>query len=352
MRYILLITCFLTTSACTISQLNKKAEQQRGDARIMFYNCENYFDIYNDSVKLDDEFLPRGAKYWTYKKFRTKVNQIAKVITAVGGWQPPEIVGVCEVENRYVLDQLVKTSPIAKHQYQIIHIESPDARGIDVGMLYLKDKFKPLYYDAVPVWYRGANARRTRDILYVKGIIKQSDTIHLFFNHWPSRYSGHIETEDKRLAAALTLKSQTDSIFKTNSAANIIIMGDLNDYPTDASLKSGLKVKYEFDNPQFNELYSIAYYLQEKKNLWTHKHLGTGGILDQIIISGSLLKPTNSVFSSLEHSHVGNFPFLLEEETKYPGKKPYRTYIGYKYHGGFSDHLPVYIDLYFNKLSK
>lgn len=325
-------------------------EFERGDYRIAFYNCENLFDTYDDTTKLDDEFLPEGAKFWSWSRYQEKLANISKVITAIGGWDPPEIVGLCEVENRYVLDGLVNTSAIQKFNYQVIHKESPDKRGIDVALIYLKDKFFPISYNAIPVIFpEDLGGRPTRDILYVKGTTTKDDTLHIFVNHWPSRWGGQMETEEKRMFVATVLKNTVDSIFETNSHANILIMGDLNDYPTDRSMLESLQANIEFDEIQADELYNLSFYIHEKYGKWSHKYEGEGDILDQMIVSGNLLNSENNIYMSPDNAHIFDADFLIEEDVNYVGYKPFRTYIGYKFHGGFSDHLPAYIDLFYKK---
>ncbi len=324
-----------------------KHEFPRGDYRIMFYNVENLFDIYDDSLKRDDDFTPQGKYFWTKRKFDEKVQKISKVIIAVGQWQLPDLVGLCEVENRYVVEQLATKTALKGH-YTIVHQESPDKRGIDVALLYRKEKFKLINYQAIPVHFP-FDKRTTRDILYAKGTLKSGDTIHVFVNHWPSRWGGQAATDRKRIFAASVLKHKTDSIFGTNQNANIIIMGDLNDYPENTSVRKTLDTQTKYDNPQAGKLYNLAYYLQNTKNLGTHKHMGEWGMLDQLIISGQLLKSSSKINTTIDNAHVFNAPFLMEKDDKYVGYKNNRMYIGFKYHGGFSDHLPVYIDLKIKK---
>ncbi len=313
--------------------------------RLMFYNCENFFDTYDDSLKLDDQFTPQGEKHWTPSKYWTKVYHIAKVIIAVGGFYPPDIVGLCEVENRHVLEDLVTRSPISKFGYKIIHYESPDRRGIDVAMLYLPGRFVPDTAVPIRVKFPGPDSRPTRDILYVKGLLSSGDTLHIFINHWPSRYGGHLETDPKRLFVASLLRHYIDSIISENKRANIVIMGDLNDFPTDVSLVKGLHPRVEYEQIVSGDIYNLSYYLQEKKGQFSHRYHGESGILDQIIVSGALLDGKNNIYTSLNHVSVFSSPFLLEKDPDYPGYRTYRTYIGMRYHGGYSDHLPVYIDL-------
>jgi len=326
--------------------VNYKLPDNTERFRIMFYNAENFFDTKHDSAKWDDEFLPTGKKYWTERKFWEKVNHLAKVITSVGEWDPPAVVGMCEVENRYVLEQLVHHSPIKAIHYNIIHKESPDRRGIDVALLYRKERFKPINYHYYPINFPFNKRSKTRDLLYVKGLVLNTDTIHIFVNHWPSRWGGQQETEPKRMFVAKTLRHITDSIFRANPRANIFIMGDFNDEPENKSLREVLHARLEFEKTlPDTALYNLIGIIQKRTGQGTHKYHGTWGVLDQLIVSGALLNKVNKIYTAYELSHIFNADFLLEPDEKYTGKRLNRTYIGYKYHGGFSDHLPVYADI-------
>lgn len=347
---LLLISCNSQKSALKNNSDVDSVNFERGDMRIMFYNCENFFDIYDDSLKRDDEFTPDGAKHWSYYKYQEKLGNISRVITSVGGWEPPEIVGVCEVENYYVLDELTRKSPLSVFNYKIIHYESPDSRGIDVGLLYIPAKFRPISTKKITVNFpQSMGGRPTRDILYVKGKTLNYDTLHIYVNHWPSRWGGMLETEEKRMFVASLLRTNVDSVFATDAKAKIIIMGDLNDFPTNKSITESLGALHEFDDIKSNELYNLSHYLEEEKGLFSHRYQGEGGILDQMIVSGALLDENSSVFTTPDNAHIYNAPFLLEDDANNVGQKPFRTYIGYKYHGGYSDHLPPYLDLFFKK---
>lgn len=312
-------------------------------SRFMFYNTENLFDIYNDSIKNDDEFTPDGDKHWNKFKYNEKLNHIYKVITAVGGWKSPDFVGFCEVENRLVLEELLKFTPLNKLNYEIVHFESPDKRGIDVALLFNANNFYLVESKPVPVVIDG---RPTRDILYAKFNSKKDDTLHIFINHWPSRWGGQINSEPRRMAAAEKLRTVVDSLFQVEKNPNIIIAGDLNDFPEDKSVTKILKAHHNFENIQNEELYNISYYLQEKQGQWSHKYQEESGILDQIIISGNLFN-NKKFYTTLANAAVFSAPFLLEKDEATFGVKTFRTYIGFKYNGGFSDHLPVYIDFFY-----
>jgi predicted extracellular nuclease len=324
-------------------------EFPRGDMRVMFYNVENLFDIHDDKLKSDEEFTPEGVRYWTEDRYQKKLFNISKVIAALGQWDLPEVIGVCEIENRTVLEDLIKKTALSQFQYRIVHKESPDSRGIDVGFLYRKDKFKPIVYEAVPVIFPFEDSRSTRDILYVKGTTNSDDTLHFFINHWPSRYGGQLESERNREYTASVLRHKVDSLFSVHVNPNIIIMGDLNDYPVNYSITNILKAQTEYDDIQTEELYNLSWYLQEVKGKGSHKYEGKWGVLDQIIVSGELLSSTKHINTSLNHAHVFEAPFLLEPDVHNTGFITFRTYVGFKFHDGFSDHLPVYLDLFFGK---
>lgn len=335
----LILLLFLVNGIFAQSENNKEV------AELMFYNCENLFDTEDDPDKWDEQFLPDTAKYWTEYRYHKKLFHIYQVITAVGGWDAPDIVALCEIENRKVLDDLIQKTPLFNAGYEIIHYESPDGRGIDVALLYRESSFKPIKDYPVTV-NLGKKNRTTRDILYVKGIIETGDTVNVFVNHWPSRWGGQLKTEPKRIKAARTLKKQVDSLFKISKKSKIIIMGDLNDYPHNKSIKDVLSAQNNnYKNAVDNKLYNLSNYLAEEKQQGSHKYQGEWGILDQIIVSGNIFNNKSALYTDFDNVSVFMKDFLLEEDEKNTGKKPYRTYIGFKYHGGYSDHLPVYIRL-------
>jgi predicted extracellular nuclease len=317
--------------------------------KVMFYNVENLFDTFDDSLKNDEDFLPEGNHFWNNHKYYTKLNQIYKVIMAVGEWNPPAIIGLSEIENRRVIDDLTNKTPLTKFQYKIVHKESPDRRGIDVGLLYREELFTPLASEFLPINFPNNPTSKTRDILYVKGVTNKSDTLHVFINHWPSRWGGQLESEGRRVFVASVLKSKVDSIFNKNAHSNIIITGDFNDYPDNKSINTILSAHQNFDTISNNQLYNLSANLFKTKNIGTHKYQGEWGVLDQFIVSGNLLQQENKVYTSTEDVYIFNKDFLLESDDSNFGFKPNRTYIGYKYNGGYSDHLPTYLILNFNK---
>jgi endonuclease/exonuclease/phosphatase family metal-dependent hydrolase len=314
--------------------------------RMMFYNVENLFDTFHDTLKDDYEFVRGGSYGWTWKKFTKKIQNISKVIVEAGGWRPPEIIGLSEVENRLVLIQLIKKTPLERFNYRIIHEESPDQRGIDVALLYQHDQFREICHESITIPL-GDTAAKTRDILYVKGILPSNDTVHLFVNHWPSRTGGIPLTQHRRKAAALKLRHVVDSIRSYEPDALMIMMGDFNDEPRDESLVEHLGVKNETANEGYF-LYNMMHSFMGKWDVGTNKFRGQWGVIDQFIVSSPLLKQgTNSII--VKEAEIFSPSFLLVKDEAYTGTIPYRTFSGYRYVGGFSDHLPVLLRLEYIK---
>jgi len=337
-----LIFIFLVSSACYLTA--QKTEKQI--LKIMCYNVENYFDCVDDSLTNDSEFLPGGMRGWNYAKYIKKQANITKVITAIGGWDAPVLVGLCEVESDKCLIDLTRYSGLKNLRYKFLHHESPDTRGVDVALLYQPKQFKPIHDEAIRINFPTASNNKTRDILFATGIIASGDTLHVFVCHFPSRLGGELESEEKRIFVASVVRGKVDSLFAVNSHANIVIMGDFNDFPTNRSLLNGLKAKPLNDSISTHNLYNLMYKMHvEGKG--TNKHEGDWGALDQIIVSGALLQQNGRIFTRQSDIHIFDAGFLLENDKKFLGKQPFRTYVGFKYQEGFSDHLPVYADFWY-----
>jgi len=319
--------------------------QEAEKERIIFYNVENLFDTENDSIKNDEEFTPDGPKNWNNYRFYDKLNNIYRVILSIGEWEPPALVGLCEIENRFVLNQLVYQTPLKRFDYKVIHFESPDRRGIDVALLYRYDKFEPLTSERIQIDFPFNSESKTRDILYVKGVLFETDTIHLFVNHWPSRWGGYLETKPKREFVASQLKNKIDSLFSFDVNPNIVIMGDFNDEPWDESIRNVLDAKLDTIGIGNKELFNLMARYEKDWLIGTGKYKEDWSVIDQFIISSNLLTENNTILVSKEGVRIHNLEFLLEEDKTHGGEKPYRTYVGYKYNGGYSDHLPIYLDL-------
>jgi predicted extracellular nuclease len=301
--------------------------------RVMFYNVENFFDTQNDPNTNDDDFTPAGTNHWNRNRFIQKRNNIYKTIIAANKGKVPHIVGLCEVENRYVLRQLTEQTPLSKYNYGIVHYDSPDRRGIDVALLYLKDSFEIINSKA----YKAPPPLQTRDILYVKGRTTGNDTLHFFVNHFPSKWGG-AASENSRILVAKVLKHLVDSIFVENSNANICVMGDFNDYPDSKPIKV-MDIKPLNVNEGNGYLYNMSLHLQDDKQ-GSIKFQNKWELIDLFFVSGNLLFNRSGLTCSADNIEIFKANFLLEIITG-EGESPKRTYRGPIYVGGFSDHLPV-----------
>ncbi len=310
----------------------------------VFWNVENLYDPYDDTTKLDDEFTSAGTRHWNYTRFRLKLNHVAKTLLAAGRWDPPAIAGLCEVENRYVLNKLIYETPLKPWKYKFIHYESSDRRGVDVAMLYRPSVLKVLSSRRVPIRFPFDTLSMTRDILMVQGILFGCDTLTLFVNHWPSRRGGYLGSQPRRNFVATVLLRQVDSIRQANPRANILIMGDFNDEPTSESLVSVLGAKTDTIPFVETSLFNLMGIRNRNKTEGTLKYRDQWSTFDQFIVSGPMLKGLSGLRTGI-HARAFRAPFLLEEDNTYFGEKLNRTYVGPRYHGGFSDHLPVIAEI-------
>jgi endonuclease/exonuclease/phosphatase family metal-dependent hydrolase len=336
-KTLLVIGLFLFTT------LSPKAQQKPSSFSVMFYNLENFFDTKDDTLSSDENYTPDGELHWTFNRFEQKKQNISKVIMAAGGWKMPDLVVLCEIENRYVIDKLLSDTPLKKTPYRVIHKDSPDHRGIDVAMIYNSESFYPLDYKYYHLEYKEEEIA-TREILYVSGVVNGTDTLYIFGNHWPSRYSGVLETQELRVAAASLLKGKIDELFRLLADPKIIVVGDFNENPSDAAIISVLQAEPRGDTIENEQLYNLSA-AWEKPNYGTLKYQSQWYIFDQIMVSGALLLPGYNLHTKQSDATIVNLPFLLEDDKKFVGKKPFRTYNGFNYQGGFSDHLPVLLKL-------
>lgn len=309
---------------------------------IAFYNLENLFDAKNNAFTLDEDFTPDGFKKWTPKKYRRKLSRLAKTIYRIGqstNLYPPVIIGVAEAENNSVLKDLLQTDPLEKVNYNFVHYESPDERGIDTALIYHQKYFKVLSSEAIPLVVNNPDGERdtTRDILYVNGLLN-GEKLHLFVNHWPSRRDGAETTEYKRVAAAEVIKVKMQKIEKEERNPNFIVMGDFNDDPSSLSIQTLL---------QHNGLHNPMENLHVPSSRGSASYKRTWSLFDQIILSHKFYRYEKGSHS-FDTANIFDHDFLKEIKGKYKGN-PFRTFAGKKYLGGYSDHFPVYIILKYNK---
>jgi len=310
-----------------------------GDFVLVSYNVENLFDTIDNPDTADDEFTPDGERHWDSYRYYHKLRRLWKVLAATTFDDFPDVIGFYEVENRDVVHDLITKTPLWNGHYQIFHRESLDRRGIDVAIAYRPETFQPIDTSTIRIVFDGADSSyHTRDIMYMKGVAKVSDdTIHIFANHWPSRYGGYSATDVLRCRAASVLRRKVDSIFANNQCAKVLCIGDFNDNPDNMSVNDFLKARTDLDNVEPGSLYNVSHYLWREKGLWSYWYQGNGDFLDQVIASGDLLGGKGLHFSIDDASPL-NEKFLLNEDGSI-----FRTYLGPRYTGGYSDHLPVVI---------
>ena len=288
---------------------------EKSSLRIVSYNVENLFDTKHDTLKNDSSFLPEGMHHWTYRRYQTKIDRIAQVLVNIGGWESVPLVGLCEVENARCLRNLCYK--LRRFHYKYVHYDSPDERGVDVALLYDSTRLSILNSRALSLSLDGD---ATRDILYVSALYEQRDTVYVMMCHLPSQLGGASNTDWKRQRAKSLIQSQIDSIFLYQPSANIVVMGDMNTSAQD----------------DLTGMVNLMIPIQ-KAGQGTHKYQGIWTCLDQFYVSQSIAtKATATIFSPW---------WLLEEDTKYLDYKPHRTYIGFRYNDGYSDHLPIVLHL-------
>lgn len=310
--------------------------QSKRNLAIGFYNVENLYDTKDDPEVDDSEFLPGAKNNWSDERYQKKLANLSQVIDSLGGG--PSILGLCEVENLGVLEDLVNTSRLKKKQYGIVHENSPDKRGIDVAFLYKKTDFKPIFHRMIRVVKADDPEFITRDIMLVKGLLKQ-EPFYFFVNHWPSRRGGESQSAPKRMEAAKAARFSVDSILAKNPKAKIVLMGDFNDEPTDSSLVNFLGASLDNTGSLLNLMANL-----KAAGEGSHYYNNGRHMLDQIVVSKNLLEPKGKIKCQPSSASIFKPTWMQETNPKYLGS-PLRTFAGSKYLGGYSDHFPVFVIL-------
>lgn len=331
------------TAVLTILQLDAFFGQEPV-LRFMFYNTENLFDIYDDTLTNDEEFLPSGLRRWNFSRYSGKLNSLYKVITAAGEWTPPALVSFCEVENRRVVEDLIYKTPLSRFDWGIIHEDSPDERGIDVCMIYRKQVIHLLGYNyRIPSKADTVNFS-TRSVLHA-WFRADTDTLHFLVNHWPSRRGGVLANEELRLSLSQMVREIVDSLQReADSRVKIIIAGDFNCNPDDSAVKLICGITETDSGLVSGNIINLAAD-HSSSFKGTYRYNGIWEMFDQIMVSEWLLKSPNGLYTSKPMFRIFSPDFLLVKDPSFPGYSPFSTYRGYRYRGGFSDHLPVLLDL-------
>ena len=299
---------------------------------VMFYNVENLFDTSDDTTKNDDEFLPQGSRRWTGTRYRKKIAGVSRVIAAAGEWELPALIGLCEVENEKVLKDLAYGTLLPAGNYGIVHRESPDPRGIDMALLFRREMFR---VEAVRSWVpqRSTDSPwESRNLLYVK-MAMEDDTLHVILCHLPSRRGGVLAAERLREEMAELIRIKTDSVMGASPGASVIVMGDFNAHPCDeimTTMTCG------------GGLVNAAEGLSASGG-GSYRYQGAWEMIDQILVARAMTGATASFTVDTGSFRCVSLPFMLIPDPDYPGMRPYATYGGFRWAGGYSDHLPVMI---------
>ena len=340
-RIITLITLITLTAFSSRGQ-----EKKYQVAVIGFYNLENFYDTIDDPSKNDEEFLPTGSYHYTGEVYKDKVSHLSDVISLVGTDVSPEglvLMGCAEVENDTVLNDLIHTPKLSGRHYKIVHYNSPDIRGVDVGLLYNPKYFTPTFSAPlfVPIFETDSAPRYTRDVLYVEGKF-MNESVFVFVNHWPSRRGGEEASAPNRAIAAGVCRHKMDSILKINPDAKIILMGDLNDDPVNTSMTKVIGAKGDIKEVKRGEIYNpwTNYY---KQGIGTLAYNDAWNLFDQIVISSAWLDKSQKGFFYKE-ADIFKKPWMIQTSGRYKGY-PKRTYDFNNYMGGYSDHFPTYLVL-------
>ena len=341
MQKIILLAVALFSFASLQAQ-EKKIEYKV--AAIGFYNCENLYDTLDQENVKDEEFLPRGKKNYTPAVYLDKLGKLSDVISQLGKEVTPDglaIMGMAEIENESVIQDLIKMPKLVDRGYKVIHYDSPDLRGVDVAMIYQPKYFTPIYSAPVTMHLTNSDGspKYTRDILYVKGLL-DGDTIHVMVNHWPSRLGGSAASEPGRVAVAQVCKNISDSLMRVNPESKILIMGDLNDDPVNKSCAEIIGAKADKKDVYPGQFYNPMYKFY-KAGIGTLAYDDAWNLFDQIMISYGTVNEKNSGYHYYK-TKIFNETFLTNKSGAFKGY-PNRTYLGDRYNGGYSDHFPVYL---------
>jgi Endonuclease/Exonuclease/phosphatase family len=337
---------YLLAAALTLISISTVYSQKANyrPSLIGFYNLENLYDTVNNPVVNDEEFLPNSERHYNTRIYNDKLGRLSDVISQMGTEYNPDglaLLGVAEIENDTVLTDLLRQKELKPRNWKFVHYNSPDIRGVDVGLLYNPKYFNPVYSTPLFVKLPGGtkDSYFTRDVLYVKGIM-DGDTVHVFVNHWPSRSGGEERSIPARAAAAGVVKRVTDSIMAINNKSKVVIMGDLNDDPISPSITKVLGAKGKKSDVKEAGLFN-PWHDYYRRGLGTLAYQDAWGLFDQIIISQGWLDPEQTGY----HFHKANIfrkEFLMQTTGKWKGYTK-RTWDGTTYNYGYSDHLPVYI---------
>lgn len=325
----------------------QKSANRFAKVSVGFYNLENLFDT-EDGPNNDADFLPSGANQWTNERYLLKLDNMADAVSQIAAGRAPDILGLCELENRGVLEDLIAHPKLATIGYKIIHFDSPDRRGIDVALIYRPEIYQVTSASSHPVQIPNEPEVLTRDILQVNGTIL-GEHVSVLVGHWPSRSGGEQISLARRMAAAKLMRHLTDSLHSISPSEKVILVGDFNDDPTSPSLTQGLKAHNTPDNLQSGDLFNIMARLH-KQGFGTLAYRDVWNLFDNIVVSANLISENLDTLHALldpstkAYGRICNASFLTQKTGQFKGY-PFRTFSYGQFQNGYSDHYPVYMYL-------
>jgi len=326
-----------------LSHGNGYAQKKERTLVLMSYNVENLFDTTDAPGFKDEDFTPEGLKKWTWERYEKKLDDLSKVIASLPGKEMPALIGLAEVENRIVLEDLVSQRSLRRSKYEIVHEDGIDPRGIECALLYRPDQFRYEDHHYIAIEDPSDPEYLYRGILHVEGVAPDGSNLHIFMNHWKSRGGGEKETARQRMYTAITLRKQLDMLLSRDADLKIIVMGDFNDEPTNQSIISGLSASGKRKNILMGDRYNLFYDMHNYENKGSYNFRGQWNMLDQVIISYNLLNQEKGLSTSYDGGAILKEEWMLYMSEKYGELLPSATYGGPEYYGGPSDHLPVYV---------
>lgn len=342
-RFVLLLCFTLSVGSICVAQ--------RRSMRVMEYNVENMFDTLHTVGLSDADFTPTGSYQWNSQRYWAKLGRLSRVIAAAGGVQPVDLLALVEIENDSVVSDLIHRTKLWRMGYECVVSHSADVRGINVALVYLPYRFRPFTKDSLRVAPQGKSLRPTRDILHVAGELVTGDTLDVYVCHFPSRRGGK-ESQNYRECVAQRLRHYVDSVMQMRSQPNVFIMGDFNGYWPESFLADGLGVQLlaATEAVQPNGLYLLTHALKGVADVrGTYKFQGEWNQLDHFVVNGAMLDESRKGHPYVKSSSCQLFSpmFLLKKERNGEGVRPKRTFLGNYYQGGYSDHLPILLDVFF-----
>jgi len=336
--------CLVFTIVCSLSVLS----QSRQRFRMVELNVENLFDCVHDKYKADRDYLPDGKRHWTQRRLRNKLLNIGKELMALSDRRAPDLIALEEVENSNVMKMLAESAHLRKEGYRYLMTNGKDIRGIDVALMYLPKKFRPVHCRSLRMNMVSSKGKAPRDVLYVAGRLQNGDTLHVFVCHLSSKMNGKDGVRMRNNVCRM-IRNKCNHLFKQNPMAHIVITGDFNDNPSSSTLTDALMAEpvsaFADKGDFYGRLCNLSSEFKGEGDLQgTYKYKRKWDIFDQCIVSASMLSDVSKVRTSPENLSLGALDFVLTEDTRDGTRKPWRTYEGYRYQDGYSDHLPIYVD--------